>query len=168
MGKHLVIMAMAVVGLVGCGQVTEPDQSAPTTTRPRSTTSGPASSPTTGTVPVTTQATTTPSPATTTTQALPRAEATAKLCTGVGEADERIQRGSFVSGGLRLSGTIAANEKAADPAVVSAARSMLRVGVNGDAEGYVTARQAASTACARAGYPIRLGGPIMCVRAPCP
>lgn len=168
MGKRLVIMAVAAVGLVGCGQVKEPDEPAPTTTQPSSTTGAPASTAAPGAVPVTAQVTTTTTLATTTTRSLSRAEATAKLCAGVGGADERIQRGSFVSGGLRLSGAIAANEKAADPAVVSAARSMLRVGVKGDAEGYVTARQAASTACARAGSPIRLGGPIMCIQAPCP
>lgn len=90
------------------------------------------------------------------------------MCTAVAEADERIQAGNLLGGGLRLSGGISANEKAADPAVVAAARSMLRAGVNGDPEAYVDARSVASAACARAGYPIRLSGPVQCVTAPCP
>jgi len=45
---------------------------------------------------------------------------------------------------------------------------MLRAGVNGNPEGYVSARSTASTACAKAGYPIQLSGPIQCITAPCP
>ncbi len=175
------VLLLATLGLAGCGQVSMEED--PTST--------PSSSPALTAVPTSVAVPTTPPPspvparatttvsrprATTTTTAQPvtttrplsRAEATSRLCTAVAAADEQVQRGNFLGGGLRLSGGITANEKAADPAVVAAARSMLRAGVNGDAEAYVAARRVASGACAQAGYPIQLSGPIQCVKAPCP
>lgn len=163
MRTPILILAMATVGLVGCGQVSVPDAGPTTTTQP-----GPTTVPG-SVVPATAPATTTTTArATTTTRALTRAEATSKLCTAVAEADERIQQGRLVSGGLRLGGGISSTEKTADPAVVAGARTMLRSGVNGSPDGYVTARQTTSAACVRAGYPIQLSGPIQCITDPCP
>ena len=178
------VLLLATLGLAGCGQVSMEDdpistpRSSPasSTTVPTSVTvaTTPPPSPvsagatTTASGPQTTTTTTARPVTTTTTRPLSRAEATSRLCTAVAAADERIQRGNFLGGGLRLSGGITANEKAADPAVVAAARSMLRAGVNGDPEAYVAARPVVSGACARAGYPIQLSGPIQCVTAPCP
>ncbi len=184
MRTSIIIIIGAAVGLSGgCGQVSTEDDTTATTelTRaapptvavttapptPDAPTAQPTTAPTGAPTPTTIRTTTT-RPATTTTRPLTRAEATSNLCTSVASADEAIQRGNFVAGGLRLSSAIGRNEKAADAAVLAAARSMLRSGLNGDAEGYVTARSTASTACARAGYPIQLSGPIMCVQAPCP
>jgi len=166
--RLVLIIATTTLGLAGCGHVSAPDEPATTTTRPAQATTAPA-----GTTPSIVPATvgpTTPTTvrATTTTRALSRAEATAGLCKAVAEADQRIQQGRFVSGGLRLGGGISANEKMADPAVLSAARGMLKAGLDGDAERYATLRQTASTACAKAGSPIQLSGPIMCITAPCP
>lgn len=115
------------------------------------------------------RATTTTALATTTTaRPLTRAEATSRLCKAVEAADAAVQQGSFVAGGLKLSSGIGTYEKVADPAGVAGARSMLRAGLNGDPEAYGDARQVTSTACTAAGYPIRLSGPIQCVREPCP
>ena len=183
MRTHTLVLMLAGLGLAGCGQVSMKDDPIGTSrSSPESSSTVPtsvvvATSPPAAPVPagVTTTVTrpqtttiTTARPATTTTRPLSRGEATSRLCTAVAEADERIQRGNLLGGGLRLSGGISANEKAADPAVVAAARSMLRAGVNGDPEAYVAARPVASAACARAGYPIQLSGPVQCVRAPCP
>ena len=174
----------ALTGLAGCEQ----DQAAPqdqpaTTSVPESSTSvAPATITTTTTtrlVPATTTRpapttttrpapTTTARPVTTTTQPLSKAEATSRLCKAIESADAAIQQGSLVAGGLRLSSGIGTYEKVADAAVVSAARSMLRAGLDGDPDAYGSARQAASTACTRAGFPIRLGGPVQCVTTPCP
>jgi len=183
MRTQTLVLLLATLGLAGCGQVSIEDD--PISTSRTSPTSSSTTVPTSVAVatpsppPVPAEATTTVTrppattisttrPITTTTRPLSRAEATSRLCTAVAEADERIQRGNFLGGGLRLSGAITANEKAAEPAVVAAARSMLRAGVNGDPEAYVAARPVASAACARAGYPIQLSGPIQCVQAPCP
>ena len=57
---------------------------------------------------------------------------------------------------------------AGEPGVTAAARAMLRAGVDVDADGYVSARQAASAACTRAGHPQIRSGPIQCITAPCP
>ena len=176
------VLLLATIGLAGCGQVSiEEDPISTPGSAPVSSTTVPtsvavATTPPPSPVPARATTTVSKAQATTTTTAQPvtttrplsRAEATSRLCTAVAAADEQVQRGNFLGGGLRLSGGITANEKAADPAVVAAARSMLRAGVNGDAEAYVAARQVASDACARAGYPIQLSGPIQCVKAPCP
>jgi len=180
------VILVGLLGVAGCGQVSVPDEPTAATT-PVTTVTTVTTVPTTLAAPTTSapvvptrpdatvtaaaRATTTPTAAratTATTRLLSRAEATSSLCTAIREADERIQRGSFLGGGLRLSGGLAANEKAADPAVVTAARSMLRAGLDGNPDAYVTARSAASTACARAGYPIQLSGPIQCFTTPCP
>ena len=181
MRTPLLLLLLAPLGLAGCGQVSTKDDPisssmsipAPSSTVPPTTvvatTSTPVPVPAGATTTMPTPQATTARPATTsTTRPLTRAEATSRLCTAVAEADERIQRGNFVGGGLRLSGGIAANDKAADPAVVAAARTMLRAGINGDAEAYVDARPVAAAACARAGYPIRLSDPVQCVTTPCP
>lgn len=185
MHRPLLIVSLALAVVAGCGHVAGEDQATPTTIGRASeatptTATMAASGVTTAPAPTTTPPTrvtattahaaaSTVRPATTTTaRPLTRAEATSRLCTAVAEADGRIQGGNFVGGGLRLSGAIAAYERVADVAVVSAARSMLSAGLNGDAESYATARTAASTACTRAGYPIQLSGPIMCIQAPCP
>lgn len=179
------VLLLATLGLAGCGQVsmeedpistsrsspsssstTAPTRVAVATTPPPS--PAPVGATTTVSKPRATTTTTAQPVTTTTTRPLSWAEATSRLCTAVAAADQRIQRGNFLGGGLRLSGGITANEKAADPAVVTAARSMLRAGVNGDPEAYMAARPVASAACARAGYPIQLSGPVQCVTAPCP
>lgn len=188
MHPKLLFLTFAAAGLtVGCGHVSAPDD--PTATQPRP--AGPAAPvttavmeatsvvPTTVTVPpltttarrsttTTARSTTITLGATTTTRPLTRAEATSRLCTGVASADASIQQGKFVQGGLRLSSAIGANEKVADPAVEAGARAMLRAGLNGDAEAYVVSRQTTSSACAQAGYPINLSGPIQCLQGPCP
>ena len=184
MRTSIIIIIAGALGLTAaCGQVST--EAEPTTSTqlaravPTTTVAAPAGVPTPGapstatpgqvvTTTLTPRTTTPRAPTTTTTRPLTRAEATSRLCAAVASADEAIQRGSFVSGGLRLSGGIGATEKAADPAVLAAVRSMLRAGLDGDPDGYATARRAASTACAKAGFPIQLGGPIMCVQAPCP
>lgn len=180
----VVLVALAApIGLAGCGQ----DQAAPreqpaTTEVPESSTSvAPATITTTTLRPVPTTTTrpapttttrpapaTTARPAPTTTQPLSRAEATSRLCKVIEAADGAIQQGSYVAGGLKLSSGIGTYEKVADAAVVSAARSMLRAGLGFDPDAYGTARQAASTACTRAGFPIGLGGPVQCITTTCP
>lgn len=74
--------------------------------------------------------------------------------------------GNFVAGGFRLSQGIGRYGDAADPAVTGAARRMLSAGVASDADGYVAARSVAASACASAGYPIRVGG-LPCSQQPC-
>ena len=181
------VLVLATIGLIGaCGQVDVPDETTTTAVAPgatvttSSTVTTPPPSSSSTTTPSTLRRTTPPTTARpltttmitgaapTTTRPLTPAEATSRLCAGVASADEAIQRGSFVSGGLRLGSAISANEAVADPGAVAAARSMLRAGVKGDPAGYVSAREAASTACTRAGYPINLRGPIQCIQAPCP
>ena len=174
------VLLFAALGLAGCGQVSMDEDPISTSRSSPASSSTVTASTTQPPSPVSAGATTTVSrpraamtttalPVTTnTTRPLSRPEATSRLCAAVAAADERIQRGNFLGGGLTLSGGISANEKAADPAVVAAARSMLRAGVKGDPEAYVAARTVASGACARAGYPIQLSGPIQCVKAPCP
>lgn len=187
MRPNLIALALASAGLtVGCGQVSAPDE--PTATQPApdrpsspvtTTVTAVTSSTTTVIVPpsttttrrsttTTVRSTTTTLRASTTTRPLTRAEATSRLCTGVASADASIQQGKFLQGGLRLSSAIGANEKVADPAVVAGARAMLRAGLNGDAQAYVLSRQTTSSACAQAGYPINLSGPIQCIQEPCP
>lgn len=185
MRHPMLLLLLAPLGLAGCGQVSMQDD--PISTSGSSPTPPPTAAPvpvaavttpppppvpagamTTVTRPRSTTITTARPATTRTTRPLSRAEATSRLCTALEEADERIQRGNFLGGGLRLSGGIAANGKAADPPVVAAARAMLRAGVNGDPEAYVDARPLASAACAQAGYPIQLRGPVQCVTTPCP
>jgi hypothetical protein len=172
--RQVPLLVVALVSLAGCGAGGVVDESGPLPTSPTSTVVAPpstlaaASSPTT--LPVTSRSSsTTMRPASTTTsRPLTRTEATAKLCGAVGSAADAIGSGSFVAGGWRLSSALTAYEKAADPAVATAARQMLRAGLDGDAEAYLDARSAASDACARAGSPIRISGPIQCVTTPCP
>jgi len=187
MRSALVTVIVVGVGLTGCGSVLTQAKPSATTTTTRPATPTTTDAATTVVTPATVQGsitttttttrpgptTTRPAPTTlrlttTTTRLLTRAEATAGLCTAVADADQRIQQGRLLSGGLRLSGALATYEKAADPAVVAAARAMLRSGVNASPEGYVTARSTASTACAQAGFPIQLSGPVQCLVAPCP
>lgn len=180
-GSATILVTLALALAAGCGQVAAP-QEQPSTTAPAgaqpaiSTTvavPGPAATPA---QPVATAATTRPPVTTTTTRPvtttttrpLTRAEATTRLCKAVEAADAAINEGRLVAGGLKLSSGIGSYEKVADPAVVAAARSMLRAGLNGDAEGYGDAAAAASAACTRAGAPIVLTSGIRCVRGPCP
>lgn len=166
------LLLVSLLGLAGCqpGPLTDdagPPPPSPTTAALPTTT-------TTIALPATTAAprpvppTTTTRPATTTTRAVSRAEATSKLCAQIRSGDEAVQEGRFVPGGLRLGSGISGYGKTADPAVVEAAKRMLRSGLDGDPEGYATARRGASEACQRAGSPILLSGQVQCVRAPCP
>jgi len=164
---RIAIFAVIAVALSGCRSVVS-ESDAGSTTRPASATTITPAPVFPTTAPPTSVPPTGPAPTTTTTRPPSRAEATTGLCAAVAEGDARVQRDSYISGALRLSGGISTYEKAADPAVVTAARTMLSTGVKGDAAGYVTARTAASAACARAGTPIHVGGPIVCVAAPCP
>jgi len=139
--------------------VTTPEAQAPATTRPE---------PTPATDPVRP-----PDPASPGTSAvaprtvLSRAEASTKLCQSIASANEAVMGGNFVAGGLRLNGGISSYADSADPAVVSAARSMLSAGLNGDADGYVLARGTAASACSTYGVVIPTGG-VECFTDPCP
>ena len=125
----------------------------------------PATTPSTAAT--TADATTRPATTTTTRPSLSRAEATAGLCAAIESADRAVVSGDFVNGGLRLSRGIGAYANAADPAVAAPARQMLSAGVAGDADGYVAARSVAAAGCARAGFPIVVGG-VPCSQQPCP
>jgi len=162
------ILAAAALALAGCGHVSTSSEPATTTTSPPPTTAAPTTAAVPSPVTTVLAATTVPRPTTSTTRPLSRAEATAKLCAAVAEGDRRVQDGSYVAGALRLGGGISAYEKTADPTVLAATRSMLSSGVRGNVEGYATARTAAAAACARAGSPIQLSGPVQCIQAPCP
>lgn len=181
--RKVLILSVGLLGLAACQTGPVGDQSSPTTTTlpattattattvvqatttvaPTSTTTRPS---TTTTRPVTT--TTTRPITTTTTRPLTRAEATSKLCASIKSGDDAVQQGSYVRGALRLGNGISSYEATADPAVVAGAKAMLRTGVRGDAEGYSVARISASDACALAGFPIYLSGPIVCFTGPCP
>lgn len=179
-----ILVTLALALAAGCGHVAAP-QEQPSTTAPAgpqpqgatttiavpvtaATPGRPAATTTTTTRPPATTSTTRPAATTTTTRPLSRAEATSGLCQAVEAADAAINQGRLVAGGLKLSSGIGSHEKVADPSVVTAARSMLRAGLAGDAEGYVDAAAAASAACTRAGAPIVLTSGIRCVKAPCP
>ena len=108
-----------------------------------------------------------PAPTTTVKPALSTAEASGRLCDAVIAGDAAVRAGNLVAGGLRLSGGISNYGDAAAPAVTSAARTMLSAGVNGDAEGYVAAREQAAPACAPFGRTVNTGG-IRCITFPCP
>ena len=95
------------------------------------------------------------------------AEASGRLCDAIISGDAAVRAGNLVAGGLRLSGGISNYGAAAVPAVTSAARAMLSAGMNGDAEGYVAAREQAAPACAPFGRTVNTGG-IRCITFPCP
>lgn len=160
---------IAVLLVTGCSSNGAPDGPAPTTEPPRTTTSFvpvTAAAPTAATAAATT---TTP-----TTRAPTRAEATSRLCSAIGSADSAFNRqtpGGYLAAVRLMDEGIAANERAADSAVVSAARSVRsRLSLSAQIDAYDAAVSAASAACLKAGSPIKRSGsgPVQCIQAPCP
>jgi len=192
MKTRLVRLGLVALVLAGCGSATDTARTLPTvapaaTTSPSTyATSVPDSPPPTNGSNQSTSATTRPNatpepvpagspdpapsptgPPATARPELSRTEASTKLCQAIRSANDAVMGGNFVAGGLRLSGGISSYADAADPALVSAARSMLSAGLNGDADGYVSARLTAANVCSSFGVVISTGG-VECLTDPCP
>lgn len=69
------------------------------------------------------------------------------LCAAIQATDETTNPDSFVKGAFLLTNGLTNYESSAKPEVVSAARTMLETGVNGNARAYAEARQKAMVAC---------------------
>lgn len=153
------IVGVAVVMLAGCGQVSAPDEPpTPTTAR--------------GQVPAPDAPSTTTARVTVTTISVAaRSQANAALCAAVKKVNEKVVTAdNFADAKARLGASIAANEQAADAAVLSSMRDLLAASVAADIMRYGTAFSATTSSCAKAGHPFQTTarGPIRCVRAPCP
>lgn len=144
------MVVAAVIGLAGCGQVST-DEAQPT----------PTALPT-----ATTLATTS------TISAAARGQATSGLCADVRAVNATaVVADRFVGARARLGSSIAANEAAADPAVLSSVRALHAAVLASSLDGYVDGFNAAAKACAAAGYSVHPPPPPRgarrCVTTPC-
>lgn len=165
------ILIVALVVLAGCGEGDGRVGAPATSSEPLLTT--------TSFTPVTAAATTVTTSMVTTTASTARpptrAEATSRLCAAVGSASSAFDQQS-PSGLLRavriMNDALAANEKAAVPAVTSAARAVRsNLSLTSQIDDFDSSVSAASAACTKAGTPIppkgNTTGPRQCIVAPC-